>query len=344
MSKNRTRPRVLPRLSKLEIISRNEALNDAACGGCSFRLPGLLVHSFFYYKYETDRKSGYAPHSHLHWEISRITAGKAAYRIAGCPGWQVPQRHQYLVIPPGVMHEWRGERSPMVVNSFQVRLKASDDGGREMLRNLTRKAMEARCLVPAVPQHDVTEKVLWNASAHGYPPRLLESMFQGSVRLILTDLLASLAPWPEAFLDPPPPETGSLPKVAAQLRRFVDENLEHPTTLVEMASHFHYSPRHLNRIFNLHFGVPIGRYLRQRRLDLAADWLVDTDRPVKDIALSLGYRTLGQFCRYFHEHLGIAPTDYRIKRRKGFIGQLRSEAQWEKASSETIARVSRVAG
>ena len=67
-------------------------------------------------------------------------------------------------------------------------------------------------------------------------------------------------------------------------------------------------------------GVPIHRYLTDRRLEAAARLLVDTDLPVRAIGRLVGYSRLESLSRAFKKSYGVRPSIYRE-----FAGRLSPE-------------------
>jgi AraC-like DNA-binding protein len=78
-----------------------------------------------------------------------------------------------------------------------------------------------------------------------------------------------------------------------------------------MARAAHRSPAQFSREFSAAFGVPPGRYLQRRRLQRAALLLQETRLPVTEIALMVGFRSLGTFGRLFTREFGVSPRMYR---------------------------------
>jgi AraC-like DNA-binding protein len=67
----------------------------------------------------------------------------------------------------------------------------------------------------------------------------------------------------------------------------------------------------LRRRFRATTGMPIHRYLLDRRMGLARVLLRDPARPLKAVASDLGYRDVFFFTRQFTEYHGIPPGKYR---------------------------------
>jgi AraC-like DNA-binding protein len=77
------------------------------------------------------------------------------------------------------------------------------------------------------------------------------------------------------------------------------------------------SEAHFIRTFKQTFGETPHRYLQRRRLERAMALLRETDRPVTDICLEVGFTSLGTFSRTFARVLGISPSAYRAAWRAG---------------------------
>lgn len=77
------------------------------------------------------------------------------------------------------------------------------------------------------------------------------------------------------------------------------------------------SPFHFLRLFSRVLGVTPHQYLVRSRLRHAAGLLADSDTPVTDVALAVGFADLSNFVRTFHRAAGVAPRDFRRAARNG---------------------------
>jgi AraC-like DNA-binding protein len=78
-----------------------------------------------------------------------------------------------------------------------------------------------------------------------------------------------------------------------------------------LAASAHLSRAHFIRSFRATFGETPHRYLQRRRLERAMALLRETDRPVTEICLDVGFSSLGSFSRTFHDVVGVSPRAYR---------------------------------
>lgn len=80
---------------------------------------------------------------------------------------------------------------------------------------------------------------------------------------------------------------------------WIDDNLHQPLRIDDIARHTGYSKWHLQRLFLQYKGESLGRYIRERKLLLAARDLRDTDQRVYDICLKYGFDSQQTFTRVF---------------------------------------------
>ena len=86
--------------------------------------------------------------------------------------------------------------------------------------------------------------------------------------------------------------------------------------LAELASAAGLSPFYFLRMFRKVTGTTPHQYLVGARLRRAARLLVDTKRPVTQIAFEAGFEDLSNFVRTFHRVVGRSPRAYRTSRQR----------------------------
>lgn len=95
---------------------------------------------------------------------------------------------------------------------------------------------------------------------------------------------------------------------------FIESHLHEPQDLEQIASAACVSRFHLCRVFAAVTGMSVMRYVRVRRLELAARYLQERSQDsLLEIALDCGYGSHQAFTRAFGEHFGISPRDFRLQ-------------------------------
>ena len=70
----------------------------------------------------------------------------------------------------------------------------------------------------------------------------------------------------------------------------------------------------LKKAFKQEFGTTVFQYLFDYRMDMAAQYLLDTDLPIADIGIKLGYDYQSHFCTAFKRKYGVSPLEFRLRR------------------------------
>ena len=71
------------------------------------------------------------------------------------------------------------------------------------------------------------------------------------------------------------------------------------------------SRRQLQRCFGEQGGASFRQCLARLRMERAAELLIETPLPVRDIARRVGYSQPAQFAKAFNRHYGMQPTRFR---------------------------------
>jgi AraC-like DNA-binding protein len=94
-------------------------------------------------------------------------------------------------------------------------------------------------------------------------------------------------------------------------RDYMAASLGDRVTLNDIAHVACMSPNHLLRTFRQLFHQSPHQLLTDLRMERARRFLVESDRPVTDIAAAVGFESLGSFSSLFRRHTGVSPDQYR---------------------------------
>jgi AraC family transcriptional regulator len=94
---------------------------------------------------------------------------------------------------------------------------------------------------------------------------------------------------------------------------YIEEHLNEPISLEEMAKIARISPYYFHRLFRAYVGETVADYSKRIRLQRAAERLQYSDTPITDIALDTGYETPSSFTKAFNQVMNHSPRQYRKK-------------------------------
>ena len=116
---------------------------------------------------------------------------------------------------------------------------------------------------------------------------------------------------------PPAPQAygGLSPGAMRRVREYVDVHLGESIDLSMLAAAAGLSVHHFARQFKQSAGVTPHVYLTQQRVERARDLLVQTDLPLAEIALVVGFFDQGHLARHFRHRLGTTPREFRWSQR-----------------------------
>jgi LacI family transcriptional regulator len=94
---------------------------------------------------------------------------------------------------------------------------------------------------------------------------------------------------------------------------FIKTNSRNILQVDNIAAAIGMSRRNLARKFKEHLGMSIHDAIKQTRTEGIRHMLIDTDLPITQIAISLGFTDASHISRYFKVQTGITPVEYRKK-------------------------------
>ena len=97
----------------------------------------------------------------------------------------------------------------------------------------------------------------------------------------------------------------------SEIRRYMEEDLDEPLTIPVLSRRACLSATTFKEGFRRLYGLPVHTWLRQRRMERAAELLRDSSLSVLGVAQSVGYGSASQFSAAFRRQYGVPPAQYR---------------------------------
>jgi AraC-like DNA-binding protein len=92
---------------------------------------------------------------------------------------------------------------------------------------------------------------------------------------------------------------------------FVDDNLQNPICLADLAAIANLSPYYFSRTFRETTGLSPYRFVRERRLEKAKQLVVEGKDRLTEIAAICNFSSQASFTRAFTRLVGLSPAKYR---------------------------------
>lgn len=93
----------------------------------------------------------------------------------------------------------------------------------------------------------------------------------------------------------------------------VQEHYAETITVDNAAMLINYSASYFSKLFRELTGTSFTQYLKDYRLEIAADKLITTEKTITEISQETGFCNLGYFSRSFYQKFGLTPNQYRKK-------------------------------
>lgn len=102
---------------------------------------------------------------------------------------------------------------------------------------------------------------------------------------------------------------------------FITGDLSARHTIEELSRLFLMNPSALKEIFKAVYGGSLASHIKEHRMELASDLLLNSGESVSEIASEVGYENASKFSAEFKKHFGLTPSAYRRAARASRHGQ-----------------------
>ena len=124
---------------------------------------------------------------------------------------------------------------------------------------------------------------------------------------VLNNIITEL--WIEAFHMEAPER--KCPSYLIEIKQTLDTFFMNPLRLDALENKYHISKYRICREFSSVFGIPPLKYLNKRRMEIAKNLLLSTDKHIHEIAVEVGYENTNHFINLFKKETGLTPLVYR---------------------------------
>lgn len=100
--------------------------------------------------------------------------------------------------------------------------------------------------------------------------------------------------------------------LAKDVHRYLTCHLSKRITLEQLSSVFHVSGTTIKNSFKTVYGVSVYNFIRTKKMQMAAEALLQSEDTVLDIAGKFGYENASKFSGAFRDVMGMTPNEYRI--------------------------------
>ena len=115
----------------------------------------------------------------------------------------------------------------------------------------------------------------------------------------------------ERGVPPSPMPDRNLVRPLAETRRYMEEHLDEPLTIPALSRRACLSATTFKEEFRRMYGLPVHTWLRQRRMERAAELLHTPGLSLEKVAQAVGYSSVSQFAATFRRYYGVTPGKYR---------------------------------
>lgn len=104
---------------------------------------------------------------------------------------------------------------------------------------------------------------------------------------------------------------GETSEQMSRAKEYLKNNIEKEVTIEEVAGVVHLSPSYFSKVFKASCGFSPYDYLLRLRLEKAKELLINTGKPIGEIAYRTGFNSQANFIYFFKKQTGFSPLKFR---------------------------------
>lgn len=245
------------------------------------------------------RHVGYAPHSHTHWSLGAVTAGKSTffYREAT---YQISAGDLVMMNPYWVHACNPIENQPWAYLMLYVDIDWLSKLRYQLGLLVTPHWQDIATAV--ITQPDLYAKYCEMTACLLEPQRAISDK-----QAVLTEYLSLIM---HRLSNEAPATSPCVPEAFERVAAYLREHCAVDSSLESLCEQSGYSAGHLIRAFKQHFGLTPHAYLINQRIQMGQTALKQ-GRPIVEAALNAGFNDQPHFQRTFKRLVAATPNQYR---------------------------------
>lgn len=250
------------------------------------------------------------PHWHEEAELMLITRGSCvcSVQLESCP----VQEGELVFVAPQQLHSVTCQSEKMESETFVFHMNLLGGGSGDVCT--------LRYLAPITNQTLVMPTVIGREHpAYARGKKLFDDLqqlwlekkpgYELLVKAYLLGFLALLLPYCSRASETRALRSENAEKIKTALD-YMDAHYAEELSISDVAAACYFSQYHFMRFFKKHVGISCGEYLKNLRLEKAAQRFVTGQQNILDVATESGFRNLSYFYREFQKKYGMTPKQF----------------------------------
>ena len=273
------------------------------------------THGFPYIVYPAmipDFHSGIPHHWHEEMEIIYVSNGCVTVSVRNTE--YILKAGDIVLVHPQTIHSIRQhEDDPALYYNILFRLSMLESGADDTCREkylepvYSRRTLMPEYLTQEHPLHRELEPIIKQLLIDPHHQRFHDELM---IKSRLFEIMYRILPYCEAADKSTAYEDIIYEKLKRSLA-YLEENYADNITVEKIASVSNYSESHFSKLFGQLTGDSFTQYLKNYRLETAADRIRSEKTKISEIAVACGFTNLSYFSRSFYERFGTTPSDFR---------------------------------
>jgi AraC family transcriptional regulator len=202
------------------------------------------------------------------------------------------------VIPAGLEGEWSDDASCTVLHIWMT-----DEFVRNTFDQLGLRASDAQLRHQYQIRDPRLQHLAWAMRAELEAEDASDPLYAESLCTAMVVRLAGVAAFPDER------RRTLMPRAAARVTDYIEAHLDERLTLTELAALVELSVPHFKVLFRETFGMPVHRYVVERRVERAKALLMQGRLSASQVALEVGFAHQSHMAHWMKRLLGVTPRD-----------------------------------